>query len=108
MRIGMMRHRIEMWDVVSGINEYGIETKEKKLLFKCPAAIKFIKRESVGSITHSVNTELEFTIRFNRSHPAPTNQMYIVFHGEEYDITGHNNWYGYDKYVTLRAVKRSK
>lgn len=108
MRTGLMRNQIEIWDTKKTVNEYGIESETKELFLTCPAAVKHISNTTVGDNNLSFVCTVEFTIRYNRYFKAPTNSMYILWDGQEWDITNHNNYYSLNKFITLTAVKRSK
>ncbi|EGR0698864.1 head-tail adaptor protein [Vibrio parahaemolyticus] len=108
MRIGMMKHVIELWNVTTTVNNYGVEEHKKELFQRTFAAIKHIKNEVVGNNTKSFNKTIEFTIRYNRYYETPDNSMFIVWDGNEYDIINNDNYYSMDKFITLTAVQRSK
>ncbi|WP_035024354.1 phage head completion protein [Enterovibrio calviensis] len=109
MRIGLMRTRCEFWDVVKAVNEYGIEEEEKKLLYKCPVAIKELAAEITGDTTRSILNTVQVTMRFSRAMKNPTSSMYLVLDGIEYDIlTPPNNHWRLNKYLTFNAVMRNK
>ncbi|ENM2831973.1 head-tail adaptor protein [Vibrio cholerae] len=109
MRIGLIRHPIEIWDSVNGVDEYGVPLTGKKLLLRCPAAIKEVSNEIVGDTTKSINSVIEITIRFSRSVKLITSSMFVVIDNTPYDIiTPPNNHWRLNKYVTFTACARSK
>lgn len=108
MRIGRMRHHIEIWNTTIKVNQFGVNEETKELFLSCPAAIDDSFNESVGQSNKSLNTTIKFTIRFNRYFKAPNNSMYIRWDNREFDIIHHNNHHSLDRYITLTAVARSK
>ena len=109
MRIGLMRNPIEIWESIHSVNEYGVPTSGKKLLMKCPAALKEVSNSLVGDITKSVNQTIQVTIRFSRSLKALDSSMFVVIDKVPYDIITppSNNW-RLNKYITFNATARSK
>ncbi|MCU8498494.1 head-tail adaptor protein [Vibrio vulnificus] len=109
MRIGLIRHPIEIWDTVHGVDEYGVPTSGKKLILRCPAALKEVSTDLVGGLTKSVNSTVQITIRFSRSLKQITSSMYVVIDKTPYDIiTPPNNHWRLNKYITFTATARSK
>lgn len=109
MRIGLMRHWVEIWDVSKTVDEYGVPVEGKKLLFKVPAAIKEVGSAIEGDTTRSILNTIQVTTRFNRSLKSVTSSMYLVLDGQEFDITTPpNNHWRLNKYVTFNAVLRGK
>ena len=51
MRIGRMRHKVEVWDQVERVNNLGLVEKSPELLLPCPAYIEFVSSDHVGGIT---------------------------------------------------------
>lgn len=104
-----MRHKVEVWDVVKTVDEFGIPQETKKLLFKLPAAVKEVSNEIKGDTTKSILAMVQVTVRFNRSLQHITSSMYIVMDGIEFDIvSAPNNYWKLNKYVSFNAVARNK
>ncbi|KJR15241.1 phage head completion protein [Vibrio parahaemolyticus] len=109
MRIGLIRHPIEIWETIQGVDEYGIPTEGKKLITKCPAAIKEVSNTIVGNTTKSVNSTVEVTIRFIRNSKAITSSCYVLIDKVPYDITTPpNNSWRLNKYIKFQATARNK
>lgn len=108
MRIGQRRAQIEIWSTTKSINEYGAEVEVKTLHLQCPAATKFVKSDSQGTVNKSYQTVVEFNIRFNRFFAAPNENCYIIWDNAEWDIVHTNNWYSQNRELTLTAVRRSR
>jgi len=88
-RAGRMRHRIEVVRDTGSRDEFGGSTNEREVVATPWCSLRVLSEvEDDGRHTGIGQTMIEFTIRYSKSLENPTSDMYVIFKGKEYDITG--------------------
>ncbi len=102
MKIGAMRHRIELIQTTKGVNENGFETDIDTVYKKVWSAISNLHGSEFFSAAQ-VNAEntVKFTIRYL---PGVTSDMKINFQDKYYEITAIDNIKYQNDYMEIKAV----
>lgn len=103
---GEFRHRLEVWKLTEERDEFGAITNSKVLVgsYWCKAIHE--SNKEVGDQLKRSQQGVIFIIRFNTELEQPTNDMYIRFKGEEWDIVSVINPIMLNEKLVITCVDR--
>lgn len=87
-RSGRLRNRMQLWKSAGVRDSFGAITNEKERIGVFWCSIDNTKNETVGNDVRQNQNRIVIETRYNKLLETPTNDMYIVFKGNEWDIEG--------------------